>query len=83
MDNRKIESVRCTIDVALPAERAFALFTGRAAMRNAREDPTTQAGDFVHEEMEHVRRGKHGARSTKQAIATGLSKVREVRKPRR
>lgn len=38
--------------------------------------PTTQAGEFVREEMEHVRKGKHGARSTKQAIAIGLSKAR-------
>ena len=36
--------------------------------------PSTQAGEFVREEIEHVRRGKHGARSTKQAI--GLSKAR-------
>jgi hypothetical protein len=40
--------------------------------------PTTQAGEFVREEMEHVRRGKHGARSTKQAIAIGLSKARKA-----
>jgi hypothetical protein len=39
---------------------------------------TTQAGEFVHEEMRHVRRGKHGARSTKQAIAIGLSKARRA-----
>jgi hypothetical protein len=49
--------------------------------------PTTQAGEFVREEMEHVRRGKHGARSTKQAIAIGLSKARragvELPPPRR
>lgn len=38
--------------------------------------PTTQAGEFVREEIEHVREGKHGARSTKQAIAIGLSKSR-------
>ncbi len=38
--------------------------------------PTTQAGEFVREEMEHIRGGKHGARSTKQAIAIGLSKAR-------
>ncbi len=38
--------------------------------------PTTQAGEFVREEMEHIRKGKHGARSTKQAIAIGLSKAR-------
>jgi len=39
---------------------------------------TTQAGEFVREEMEHIRRGKHGARSTKQAIAIGLSKARRA-----
>ncbi len=38
--------------------------------------PTTQAGEFVREEMRHIRQGKHGARSTKQAIAIGLSKAR-------
>jgi hypothetical protein len=40
--------------------------------------PSTQAGPFVEEEMEHVREGKHGARSTKQAIAIGLSKARKA-----
>ncbi len=40
--------------------------------------PTTQAGEFVREEIEHVRRGKHGARSAKQAIAIGLSKARRA-----
>ena len=40
--------------------------------------PTTQASPFVHEEIEHVREGKHGARSTKQAIAIGLSKARRA-----
>ena len=40
------------------------------------ESPSTQAGEFVREEMHHVREGKHGARSTKQAIAIGLSKAR-------
>lgn len=38
--------------------------------------PSTQAGEFVHEEIEHVREGKHGARSPEQAIAIGLSKAR-------
>jgi hypothetical protein len=38
--------------------------------------PSTQAGEYVREEMEHIRKGKHGARSTKQAIAIGLSKAR-------
>src|SRR5438270_13860035 len=40
--------------------------------------PTTQAGEFVHEEIEHVKKGKHGARSAKQAIAIGLSKARRA-----
>src|SRR5689334_2269161 len=40
--------------------------------------PSTQAGEFVREEIEHIRRGKHGARNTKQAIAIGLSKARRA-----
>src|SRR5207302_9311503 len=50
------------------------------ARKDAREGkaPTTQAGEFVREEMEHIRKGKHGARSTKQAIAIGLSKARRA-----
>ena len=40
--------------------------------------PSTQAGEFVREEIHHVREGKHGARSTKQAIAIGLSKARKA-----
>lgn len=39
---------------------------------------STQAGEFVREEMDHVREGKHGARSAKQAIAIGLSKARRA-----
>ena len=48
------------------------------ARRDKREGkaPTTQAGEFVREEIEHIREGKHGARSSKQAIAIGLSKAR-------
>ena len=42
------------------------------------KSPTTQAGEFVHEEIEKIRRGKHGARSTKQAIAIGLSEARRA-----
>jgi len=50
------------------------------AHEDAREgkSPSTQAGEFVREEMEHIRRGKHGAKSTKQAIAIGLSKARRA-----
>ena len=53
------------------------------ARRDRREgkSPTTQAGEFVREEIHHVREGKHGARSTKQAIAIGLSKARRAGVP--
>jgi hypothetical protein len=56
----------------------------KRTIQKAREDkregkaPSTQAGEFVHEEIEHIRHGKHGARSTKQAIAIGLSKARRA-----
>jgi hypothetical protein len=42
------------------------------------EAPTTQPGEFVREEIKHIREGKHGARSPKQAIAIGLSKARRA-----
>jgi hypothetical protein len=54
----------------------------KETIERAREDaregksPSTQAGEFVREEMHHVREGKHGAASAKQAIAIGLSKAR-------
>lgn len=56
----------------------------KATIERARRDKregksaTTQAGEFVREEFEHVREGKHGARSAKQAIAIGLSKARRA-----
>jgi hypothetical protein len=46
------------------------------ADKRAGKSPSTQAGEFVREEIHHVREGKHGARSAKQAIAIGLSKAR-------
>jgi uncharacterized protein DUF6496 len=46
--------------------------------KRAGKSPSTQAGEFVREEIHHVREGKHGARSTKQAIAIGLSKARRA-----
>jgi hypothetical protein len=49
----------------------------RKAKRQGKR-PTTQAGEFVREEIEHVREGKHGARSAKQVIAIGLSKARRA-----
>src|SRR5262245_58597688 len=59
----------------------------RETRRRARQDlrhgksPTTASGEFVHEEIDHIRRGKHGARSTKQAIAIGLAKARRAGVP--
>src|SRR5258708_35117132 len=56
----------------------------KSVLQRAREDaregksPSTQAGEFVHEEMEHIREGKHGASSPQQAIAIGLSKARRA-----
>ncbi len=63
----------------------------RETVDRAREDaregksPSTQAGEFVREEIHHVREGKHGARSPEQAIAIGLSKARRagVKVPRK
>jgi len=47
----------------------------RADLRSGKS-ASTAAGEFVREEMDHIREGKHGARSAKQAIAIGLSKAR-------
>src|SRR2546429_8242321 len=54
--------------------------TIKRARKDARQGkaPSTQAGEFVREELDHIREGKHGARSTKQAIAIGLSKTRRA-----
>jgi hypothetical protein len=57
----------------MPEKRIIARARRDAAQGRA---PTTQAGEFVREEMRHIREGEHGARSTKQAIAIGLSKAR-------
>jgi len=59
----------------------------KETVEKAREDlregksPSTAAGEFVREEIDHVREGKHGARSPKQAIAIGLSKARRAGVP--
>lgn len=56
----------------------------KATIERARQDkregksPSTQAGEFIREEFHHIREGKHGARSSKQAIAIGLSKARRA-----
>jgi hypothetical protein len=54
--------------------------TVRRAQRDKRQgkSASTQAGEFVREEMHHIREGKHGARSAKQAVAIGLSKARRA-----
>src|ERR1700712_3490470 len=54
--------------------------TIKRAKQDAREGkaPSTQAGEFVREEIDHIREGAHGARSAKQAIAIGLSKARRA-----
>lgn len=54
--------------------------TTQAARKAKREgkSPSTQAGAYVREEIHHLRHGKHGARSTAQAIAIGLSKARKA-----
>jgi hypothetical protein len=53
--------------------------------RGRRYAATTRAGKYVHEEIRHVREGKHGAKNPKQAIAIGLSKARRagVRVPKK
>ena len=48
------------------------------ADKRAGKSPSTQAGEFVREEIHHVREGKHGVKNTKQAIAIGLSKARRA-----
>ncbi len=59
----------------------------KSILQHAKQDlregkaPTTAAGEFVHEEIEHVRQGKHGAKSPQQAIAIGLSKARRAGVP--
>jgi hypothetical protein len=74
---RRVSKVR-ERGIALPERE-----TVERARQDAREGkaPSTQAGEFVREEIEHIREGKHGARSTKQAVAIGLSKARRAGVP--
>ena len=79
----------CYLEARLPPSRDGGAFVmpEKRTVKKARKDlregksPTTAAGEFVHEEMDHIRHGKHGARSTKQAIAIGLSKARRAGVP--
>jgi len=59
----------------MPEKRTLE-WAGRAKRKG--KAPSTQAGEFVREEIHHVREGKHGARSARQAIAIGLSKARKA-----
>jgi hypothetical protein len=59
----------------MPEKRT--VMRARAAKRQGKS-PSTQAGEFVRESIEHIRQGKHGARSAKQAIAIGLSEARRA-----
>src|SRR5215467_8798798 len=71
----------------MPGEGGMMPEPEKEAMERAQEDaregksPSTQAGEFVQEEMHHIREGTHGARSAKQAIAIGLSKARRAGVP--
>src|SRR5215475_2333987 len=58
---------------AMPTKQTIA--KARADKR-AGKSPSTQAGEFIHEELDKIRRGRHGARSARQAIAIGLSEAR-------
>src|ERR687898_597114 len=63
------------VRIVMPEKKT--LERARRAKREGKA-PTTQAGEFVREEIEHIREGKHGARSPQQAIAIGLSKARRA-----
>jgi len=73
----------CSIDFDINSKKEPPMPDTRTLERARRDkaegkSPSTQAGEFVREEIEHVRKGIHGARSTKQAIAIGLSKARRA-----
>jgi Family of unknown function (DUF6496) len=75
---------RSGISVALDHGLRRTTMPEKATVKRARKlkrsgrAPSTQAGEFVREEIHHIREGKHGAASTKQAIAIGLSKARRA-----
>src|SRR6185369_1309135 len=69
-------------DIALYGSCIICFMPEKRTIEAARKDKaegksaSTQAGEFVREEMDHIREGKHGAKNTKQAIAIGLNKAR-------
>jgi hypothetical protein len=68
-------AILSVLEVYMPEKKTL-----ERARKDKREGnpPTTQAGEFVREEFEHIREGKHGAKSRQQAIAIGLSKARRA-----
>ena len=76
--------VNCPVQPSLTARANSIVMPEKKTTERARQDemegkaPSTEAGEFVREEIEHIRQGKHGARSTRQAIAIGLSKARRA-----
>ena len=68
-------NLEAAVEANMPETKT--LKRARKARRRGKS-PSSQAGEFVREEIHHVREGKHGARSTKQAIAIGLSKARRA-----
>jgi hypothetical protein len=73
-----VHSDRAVEEVTMPEKEVVE--KARRKLRSGKS-PTTAAGEFVREEMHHVREGKHGARSPEQAIAIGLSKARRAGVP--
>src|SRR3954451_15954704 len=73
LGNRRQASSLYSLEAYMPEKKTIERAKKDKAEGKA---PTTQAGEFVREEMEHIRQGKHGARSPQQAIAIGLSKAR-------
>src|SRR3954463_12948449 len=74
----------CNAERNFDRHRRGGVMPERSTLARARKDKregksaSTQAGEFVREEIDHVREGRHGARSAKQAIAIGLSKARRA-----
>ena len=83
------ENLSVILDISIEEDGKEEGMPRQSTTQKARKDlqrgksPSTAAGEFVHEEIEHVRKGKHGARSPQQAIAIGLNKARRAGVPLR
>lgn len=71
----RLHSTNAKREATMPEKKVI-----RRARRDARQgkSPSTQAGEFVREEIRRIRKGRHGARNAKQAIAIGLSEARRA-----